>query len=64
MESEPEVLFDLAAEMDAVLHSQEVARKLGANLQGQRVLGWMYKWIGNLPNNAVKELIDIVTKDQ
>ena len=62
MESEPEVLFDIAAEMDAMVRSQNIARRLGANLLGQRVNDWMMKNLHTLTVEQVKELSAIITE--
>ena len=56
--------MDLAAEIESVKESQEVARKLGMNLMGQRVHAWMLKHVLSLTLEQVRELTTIIKETE
>lgn len=47
-------------EVSAILHSQKVARQIGANQMAVEVYGWALKHGTKLPAAALAELMDIV----
>ncbi len=47
----------------AILHSQKIAHQLGANQMAVEVYGWAIKHALNIPTAALKELMDIVSKE-
>ena len=57
-------MMDLAAEIESVKESQEVARKLGMNLMGQRVHAWMLKHVLSLTLEQVRELTTIIKETE
>ena len=56
--------FDFGAELVRVSESQNLARRLGANLLGQRVHSWAIKHMASLSTEALRELMAIITEDQ
>lgn len=63
MKSEPEALFDLAAEMDHILKAQDLARRMGKHQMGVMVHGWLTRHLHCLSVEAVRELSEI-TRDE
>ena len=47
----------------AIVHSQKIARQIGANQVAIEVHGWAIKHALQLQPAALKELMDIVCKD-
>ena len=52
--------FDFGAQLAEITKSQNIARRLGANLLGQRVHGWAIKHMAAIPTAALAELMAII----
>ena len=50
-------------QVSAVLHSQRMARKIGSAQMAVEVYGWALANARHLPTGALKELMDIVSKE-
>jgi hypothetical protein len=50
-------------QVQAVLHSQKIARRIGHNQLAVEVFGWTIKHAVHIPTEAMKELMDIVAKE-
>ncbi len=51
------------AQVEQILHSQKIARKIGASQVAVEVYGWAIKNAAHVPNDALQELFEIVRKE-
>lgn len=50
-------------QVEAIVHAQKIARRIGAGAVAIEVYGWAIRNAKYLPNEALQELLDMVTKE-
>ena len=55
--------FDFGGALESITESQNIARKLDANMLAQRVHSWALRHAASLSDGALDELMAILTED-